>query len=120
VSSNHLSRVYSGKLGYYLGDYIHRIGDDQEQRLRREPKDLWNDLIEDRHIPFEKLETCFARTLTHTTGENDNNGVREVLVVSGHNTHRMGYGSSMEDVLGLTLSQFFIEINEDDLAHCAF
>ena len=69
-----------------IGEDVHRIGDDQQNGIVMTVFcDLLNDIFEDSRIPLQKSDSCLARLLVCTGGDDDDVGTADLLIVTGDN-----------------------------------
>lgn len=109
-------RRESGNLCNDGGDDVHRIGGDDEQRVRSVPQDLGDDRLKNLCVSTQKLQAGLACTLRDAAGQNNGARSPEIREITCDDPHRLGKRGGVQDVLGMRLRQLRVEINEDDLA----
>jgi hypothetical protein len=86
--SNNAFRRQSGDLPNHLGYNIDRVGDNQQNGIRRVLKDPGDDILKNVDITFQQLQARFSRFLSPSAGQNYQPCSLECRIIAGSYAYR--------------------------------
>ena len=79
----------TGKLKRHIRHDIYRIGHDEQRRLLILLHDLRYNTRVNLHIFMDQIEPCLSRLLICSRCDNDHGTIRDILIASGLDFHRL-------------------------------
>ena len=102
------------KVRSQLRHHVHRIGDDQQHRVRRMLEHGRHDLAEHVRVALQQLQSCLTRLLRDTAGNHDHARSGEVRVRAGTNRQWMRERHRVPDVVCLRLRTRVVHVHQHD------
>lgn len=84
--------AFRGKAGdtqCNAGQQINRIGDNQEDRIRTDARDLCDDRAHDSGVACQQVKTALAGPLSDARSDDDHGGVLQVIIIAVHDAARL-------------------------------
>jgi hypothetical protein len=72
--------------------------------------------LENLDVSTQKVQARLPRTLADPAGEHNHPGIFQDFIVPSRDAYRVGKGGRMKNILGLGLSQFRVQVDQDNLA----
>ena len=101
-----------------MGHDVHRVGEDEDDAVRRVQRDLGHDGFIDGDVPGDKIESALALVLARAGGDDDHVAVSGVgEVAGGEHRHLRGELGSVEEILRLGAQDLLLgsDVVQDDL-----
>ena len=117
AAADDLFRWQPGEFQGHVSHDVHRVGCHQQDGVLRIPKHLSDYPGEYGGIAFEKLQPGFSRTLTHPAAKDDHISPLQERVVSSDNAYRSRKRGCVEDILGVSLSRFGVDVDQHQFVH---
>ena len=98
-----------------IGQHIHRIADDQQDRVPVHRGDFWHDIPEDADVFLRQIQPGLSGLLAGAGGDDDDGGIRKIGVIPRIDLHGTGEGQPVADVQSLALGPGAVQIQQDQL-----